>query len=172
MKVPLQVPAGARSPTRSSSRRTAPLRAATPEYELLDTGVFDDNRYFDVFVEYAKADVERHPDPHHGRESRAGGGRAAPPADDLVSQHLVVVSSGVTRPYAASASRRHGVRHAGSHRRTALRHAATSYCDGEPELLFTENETNYAAPLRDAQRHAVRQGRHQRPTSSTATQRR
>jgi hypothetical protein len=25
------------------------------EYELLDTGVFDDNRYFDVFIEYAKA---------------------------------------------------------------------------------------------------------------------
>ena len=29
-----------------------------PEYELLDTGVFDEDRYFDVFVEYAKADVE------------------------------------------------------------------------------------------------------------------
>src|SRR5881397_2982054 len=29
-----------------------------PEYELLDTGVFDADRYFDVFVEYAKADVE------------------------------------------------------------------------------------------------------------------
>jgi len=28
------------------------------EYELLDTGVFDDNRYFDVFVEYAKASPE------------------------------------------------------------------------------------------------------------------
>ncbi|MCC6417023.1 MAG: glucosidase [Gemmataceae bacterium] len=26
-----------------------------PEFELLDTGIFDDNRYFDVFVEYAKA---------------------------------------------------------------------------------------------------------------------
>jgi hypothetical protein len=26
-----------------------------PEYELLDTGVFDENRYFDVFVTYAKA---------------------------------------------------------------------------------------------------------------------
>src|SRR5262245_55821882 len=26
-----------------------------PEYELLDTGVFDGDRYFDVFVEYAKA---------------------------------------------------------------------------------------------------------------------
>jgi hypothetical protein len=24
------------------------------EYELLDTGIFDNNRYFDVFVEYAK----------------------------------------------------------------------------------------------------------------------
>lgn len=29
-----------------------------PEFELTDTGVFDDDRYFDVFVEYAKADVE------------------------------------------------------------------------------------------------------------------
>ncbi len=29
-----------------------------PEYELLDTGVFDGNRYFDVFVEYAKAAPE------------------------------------------------------------------------------------------------------------------
>ena len=28
------------------------------EYELLDTGVFDDDRYFDVFVEYAKAAAE------------------------------------------------------------------------------------------------------------------
>src|SRR5579872_2113257 len=29
-----------------------------PEYELIDTGVFHENRYFDMFVEYAKADVE------------------------------------------------------------------------------------------------------------------
>ena len=28
------------------------------EYELLDTGIFDDDRYFDVFVEYAKAGPE------------------------------------------------------------------------------------------------------------------
>ncbi len=28
------------------------------EYELLDTGVFDDDRYFDVFVEYAKGGAE------------------------------------------------------------------------------------------------------------------
>src|SRR5437762_6125414 len=29
-----------------------------PELELIDTGVFDQNRYFDVFVEYAKKDPE------------------------------------------------------------------------------------------------------------------
>ena len=29
-----------------------------PEYELMDTGVFDDDKYFDVFVEYAKADAD------------------------------------------------------------------------------------------------------------------
>ncbi|MGH7770317.1 MAG: MGH1-like glycoside hydrolase domain-containing protein, partial [Candidatus Binatia bacterium] len=30
----------------------------SPEFELIDTGVFDDDRYFDVFVEYAKASPE------------------------------------------------------------------------------------------------------------------
>ena len=29
-----------------------------PEYELLDTGIFDENRYFDVLVEYAKRDAD------------------------------------------------------------------------------------------------------------------
>jgi hypothetical protein len=29
-----------------------------PEFELMDTGVFNEDRYFDVFVEYAKADIE------------------------------------------------------------------------------------------------------------------
>ncbi|MGH9695030.1 MAG: MGH1-like glycoside hydrolase domain-containing protein, partial [Bryobacteraceae bacterium] len=29
-----------------------------PEYELEDTGVFNENRYFDVFAEYAKNDVD------------------------------------------------------------------------------------------------------------------
>ena len=31
------------------------------EYELLDTGIFKDDRYFDVFVEYAKDGTGRHP---------------------------------------------------------------------------------------------------------------
>jgi hypothetical protein len=29
-----------------------------PEFELADTGIFDDDRYFDVFAEYAKADPD------------------------------------------------------------------------------------------------------------------
>ena len=28
------------------------------EYELIDTGIFDEDRYFDVEVEYAKADAD------------------------------------------------------------------------------------------------------------------
>ncbi|MEK6780358.1 MAG: glucosidase [Bacteroidota bacterium] len=29
-----------------------------PEFELVDTGIFDENKYFDVFIEYAKGDVD------------------------------------------------------------------------------------------------------------------
>lgn len=29
-----------------------------PEFELIDTGIFEDNRYFDIFIEYAKASSE------------------------------------------------------------------------------------------------------------------
>ncbi len=29
----------------------------SPEYELLDTGIFDEDRYFDCYIEYAKSDV-------------------------------------------------------------------------------------------------------------------
>jgi hypothetical protein len=29
-----------------------------PEYELIDTGAFDENRYFDIYIEYAKVDAE------------------------------------------------------------------------------------------------------------------
>jgi len=33
-------------------------QGAGPEYELLDTGIFDDGRWFDILVEYAKASAE------------------------------------------------------------------------------------------------------------------
>ena len=60
------------------------------EYELLDTGMFDADRYFDVFVEYAKADPE---DmliriTVHNRGPEAASDSSA--SDTLVSQYLVV----------------------------------------------------------------------------------
>jgi hypothetical protein len=39
-------------------RENAARGVADPEFELLDTGIFDDDRYFDVFVEHAKAGPE------------------------------------------------------------------------------------------------------------------
>ena len=41
------------------------------EYELLDTGVFDQDRYFDVFVEYAKESPGRSPDQDHHPQPRS-----------------------------------------------------------------------------------------------------
>jgi hypothetical protein len=41
---------------------TSPEYASDPysfEYELLDTGIFDQNKYFDVLVTYAKNDIPR-----------------------------------------------------------------------------------------------------------------
>ena len=63
---------------------------ADPEFELIDTGIFDDDRYFDVFVEYAKAGLRRHSGADHGLESRARGGAARSAADDLVPQYLAL----------------------------------------------------------------------------------
>ena len=60
-----------------------------PEYELLDTGVFDDNRYFDVFVEYAKAAPEDLLVRITVGQPRPRRGAAAGAADAVVPQHLV-----------------------------------------------------------------------------------
>ena len=59
-----------------------------PEYELIDTGVFDDNRYFDVFVEYAKADPEDICIRIEVVQSRAGRRSHTCVAAALVSKHL------------------------------------------------------------------------------------
>src|SRR5262249_43398269 len=56
-EIPLQVPAAAypySDLVETNRRRTR----NEMEYELLDTGVFNENRYFDVFVEYAKGSPE------------------------------------------------------------------------------------------------------------------
>ena len=60
------------------------------EFELIDTGVFDDNRYFDVFDRIRQSSAGRYPDPDRSDQPRSRTRRIAPPADALVSQHLVV----------------------------------------------------------------------------------
>jgi hypothetical protein len=75
------------------ANRARGKRAA--EYELMDTGIFDEDRYFDVFVEYAKAepeDILANPDYHLQPGPRSGRDPCA--AHPVVSQHLVVGSQG------------------------------------------------------------------------------
>ncbi len=46
------------------STRTAPRGKLEPEFELVDTGIFDDGRYWEITADYAKAAPEEllHPD--------------------------------------------------------------------------------------------------------------
>ena len=59
MKYLYKYPQAALPVQRPGRRPTARAVAHDLEYELLDTGVFDEDRYFDVFVEYAKASRRR-----------------------------------------------------------------------------------------------------------------
>jgi hypothetical protein len=109
------------------------------EYELLDTGIFDDDRYYDVFVEYAKQNPEdifvqisvcnRGPDRAtlyvlptlwFRNTWRWWSGTAKPSLQVVPGKNPVAV--------VAAAHTQLGVRHL--------------YCEGDVSLLFTENETN------------------------------
>ena len=105
------------------------------EYELLDTGAFADDRYFDVFVEYAKAspeDVCIRITVHN---------RGPEPARLHVLPTLWFRNTwswGDDQP-------KPSMRHAGGNSVEASHEALGTYllhCDGQPELLFTENDTN------------------------------
>src|SRR5206468_948959 len=109
------------------------------EYELLDTGVFDQDRYFDVFVEYAKASAEdvliqitaynRGPEAaqlhvlptlwFRNQWSWAGG-----PDHPALQQITGTPAQAVAKAVDAKLGERY------------------LYCEGEASLLFTENETN------------------------------
>jgi hypothetical protein len=117
-----------------------------PEYELLDTGVFDGDRYFDVFVEYAKAAPEdvlvritvcnRGPDP--------AGLHVLP---TLWFRNTWSWAGGGARPLLESApAAGHSVVHA--HHADPLFQESLAdyflYCEGDTALLFTENESDNA----------------------------
>jgi len=111
------------------------------EFELLDTGVFDDNRYFDVFVEYAKAGTD-------DILIRITVSNRGPEAATL---HLLPTlwfrntwswDHGTKRPTLSRG------RSAGRTAVVVAEHPdlPANYrlnCEGDPELLFTENETNF-----------------------------
>jgi hypothetical protein len=106
------------------------------EYELLDTGVFDGNGYFDVFVEYAKGS----PDDLLIQVTVTNRGPEAATLQVLPTLWFRNTWSwgedGANRPSlkAVNASTI-----AASHPVLGDRFL---YADGEPTLLFTENETN------------------------------
>jgi hypothetical protein len=116
-----------------------------PEYELLDTGVFNDDRYFDVFMEYAKAAPEdilikitawnRGPEEAQVdllptmwfRNIWSFGGKHGHPKLWRIKDYSVG-----NRPAAAvvaAQESRYGTR--------------WLLAEGSPEMLFTENETNF-----------------------------
>jgi hypothetical protein len=104
------------------------------EYELLDTGIFDDDRYFDVFVEYAKAGPE-------DVLMRVSVHNRGPEAARL---HVLPTLWFRNTWSWGEDSPRPVLREAGG--AIVASHPELSdtrlWCDGVPELLFTENESN------------------------------
>ncbi len=117
------------------------------EYELLDTGVFDENRYFDVFTEYAKASsddilmkitaVNRGPAeadlallPTVWFRNTWSWGRDDYRPSLRSAEHL-----GIPKEQGAAGSSVIEIEHKAYGKRWLV-------CEEEPELLFTENETN------------------------------
>jgi hypothetical protein len=106
-----------------------------PEFEIVDTGVFDDGRYFDVTVEYAKAA----PGDTLMRVTATNRGPDAAPL------HLVVQFWARNMWSWSDEFARARIR-AGAHGALDATHPLfvplQLFADGAPELLFCENETN------------------------------
>jgi hypothetical protein len=109
------------------------------EYELIDTGIFDDDRYFDVFVEYAKAD----PEDILIQITVWNRGPEEAPLHILPTiwfRNTWACSENVSKPLLRNTESSVGMRLIRAlHEELGERF----FCaEGEPELLFTENETN------------------------------
>jgi hypothetical protein len=111
----------------------------SPEYELLDTGVFDGDRYFDITMEYAKVTVD-------DLLIRVTAINRGPEAAEL---HLLPTlwlrntwswDRGASRPQLQAISSAPGSAVIAARHQTLG--ARWLHAEGAPELLFTENETN------------------------------
>jgi mannosylglycerate hydrolase MGH1-like protein/glycosyl hydrolase family 63 len=108
------------------------------EYELIDTGIFDEDRYFDIFIEYAKAG----PDDILIRIEAVNRGPDAAPLHLLptvwfrntwswgLDERKPKLRRDISAEVAAIKLDHH------------YYGARWLYCEGRPNLLFTENETN------------------------------
>ena len=105
------------------------------EFELLDTGIFEDDRYFDVFVEYAKAG------PRDIRMLVTIFNRGPEKAEihllpQLWFRNTWSWNAGSPKPELRAATENY----------IAAKHPDLGewllHCDGGPELLFCDNETN------------------------------
>jgi hypothetical protein len=126
------------------------------EYELIDTGVFDEDRYFDIFVEYAKATAED----MLIRVTVSNRGSATAALDLLPTlwfRNIWSWTPGVDRPSLnlhnePGTSAGYKTIDVWPSKTANNAHVATGtylgprwlYCDATPDLLFTENETNFA----------------------------
>ena len=109
------------------------------EYELIDTGVFADDRYFDVFVEYAKAA----PEDILVRITVANRGPEAATIHVLPTlwfRNAWSFAPGAMKPALRQVEARKGTRTVATS--DAELGDRWLYVDGEVPLLFTENETN------------------------------
>ncbi len=107
-----------------------------PEFELLDTDVFSHNRYFDVLVEYAKSD------PEDILVRIAVTNRGAEPTQLRLLPTIWFRNNwswgrpNKPRPVLSQGEGAIELQHHYLGRRRLA-------CDGHPEFLFTENETNF-----------------------------
>jgi hypothetical protein len=134
----------ARFPYEELRRKNATLTRHDGEYELLDTGLFDDGRYFDVSVEYAKAA----PEDILIRISIANRGPADAPLHVLPTlwfrntwQNNSTFEADWKRPIIEQSTDGHLV---ADHETLGRFHctAAAGPYGAAPRWLFTENETN------------------------------
>ena len=112
-----------------------------PEYELIDTGVFDERPLLRRVRRVRQGRRRRPADADHGRQPRPRGGAAARAADALVPQH-VVVGRRRRRGRAARPARRPAAAPTIAAETHALRPPLALLRRARPTLLFTENETN------------------------------
>ena len=112
---------------------------ASHEFELHETGIFDDRRYFDVFVEYAKADAE------DLLIEITIANRGFEPADLHVLptvwfRNTWAWSDSAVRPRLSNAGRTPDA--AALHVEEPTYGSRWLYTQGAPAFLFTDNETN------------------------------